>query len=262
MAAAGWCAMEMSWIAAAIGLVVGMLVGLTGVGGAALTTPALVLVLRVDPAVAVGSDLMYAAITKLVGAWQHARQGSVDRVVVRRLLVGSLPATVIALAALIWLRRRAALDGVVIYLLGGALVLVALLMLLQPQRWRWGALDVPGSGRLGLAVAGAVVAAIVAFTSVGSGSLLLAFLAVRTRLSATELVGTSVAHAVLVTGIDAAAHQWLGSVDWALVINLLCGSIPGVWIGSRAALAIPESWLRRGVALLLLFSGWRLVALD
>jgi len=254
---------ELSLIFPLSGFLVGVLVGLTGMGGAALMTPFLILVLGTRPVVAVGTDLAYGAVTKLVGAFLHWRQGTVDLQLVKRLALGSIPAGLAAVAALRSLADSAVdADEAVRRALGGVLILVAVILLSRvvgvrlpdmPPRWR-AALQ----GR-GTVVAGAVVGALVGFTSVGSGSLLVPFLIAVFPLTSAQIVGTDVFHAAILVTATAIGHAQGGSVDWAIVFGLLTGSIPGVALGSWMAPRMPARALRAGLAALLLVTGISLV---
>jgi uncharacterized membrane protein YfcA len=245
------------------GFLVGMLVGLTGMGGGAIMTPFLISVVGVGPVVAVGTDLVYSAATKIVGAWLHARQQTVDFGLAKRLATGSLPAGLLAVAV-IRLLPDAGVDAdlAVRRALGGVLVLVALLMLCRlfvagervlPERWRR---RLEGRGTI---VAGAIVGALVGFTSVGSGALLVPFLMCVYPLSPGMVVGTDVFHAAALVSVTGLAHAHGGTVDWLLAATLLLGSVPGVAVGTWIAPRAPVRVLRAGLASLLLVTGWSLM---
>jgi len=247
----------------AAGFVVGLLVGLTGMGGGAVMTPFLISVVGIGPVVAVGTDLVYSAATKIVGAWLHTRQQTVDFVLVKRLAMGSVPAGLAAVAAIRFLPAVGVdADQAVRRGLGAVLILVALVILGRmfvarernmPERWR-AALE----GR-GTIVAGAVVGALVGFTSVGSGALLVPFLIFVYPLSPARVVGTDVFHAAILVSVTGLAHAQGGSVDWPLAVTLLAGSIPGVSIGTWIAPRAPVRVLRVGLASLLLLTGLSLM---
>lgn len=248
---------------AAAGLLVGFLVGVTGMGGGAVMTPFLISVVGVGPVVAVGTDLIYSAITKIVGAWLHTRQRTVDFALVRRLAIGSVPAGLAAVAAVSFLPAVGVdADQAVKRALGLVLVLVAVVMLCRvfatreralPERWRR-ALE----GR-GTIAAGIIVGALVGFTSVGSGALLVPFLICVYPLSPAKVVGTDVFHAAILVTVTGVAHAQIGSVDWALAGTLLVGSIPGVSLGTWVAPRAPVRILRAGLASLLLITGLSLM---
>jgi hypothetical protein len=247
----------------AAGLLVGFLVGVTGMGGGAVMTPFLISVVGIGPVVAVGTDLVYSAATKTVGAWLHTRQRTVDFVLVKRLAMGSVPAG-LAAVALIRVLPSAGVnaDQAVRRALGVVLILVALVMLCRlfarreqslPERWR-AALE----GR-GTIAAGAIVGALVGFTSVGSGALLVPFLICVYPLSPATVVGTDVFHAAILVSVTGLAHAQGGAVDWQLAVTLLAGSIPGVMLGTWIAPRAPVRVLRAGLASLLLITGLSLM---
>jgi uncharacterized membrane protein YfcA len=245
------------------GFVVGLLVGLTGMGGGAIMTPFLISVVGVGPIVAVGTDLVYNAATKIVGAWLHARQGTVDFDLVKRIAMGSLPAGLAAVAALSLLPGFGVdADQAVRRALGAVLVLVAVVMLsrligardrIASEQWR-ATLSGPGT-----IAAGAIVGALVGFTSVGSGALLVPFLVYVFPMSPARIVGTDVFHAAILVTVSGVAHAQGGTVDWPLAGTLLVGSIPGVTIGSWMAPRAPVRILRAGIASLLLITGLSLI---
>jgi len=245
------------------GCLVGFLVGATGMGGGALMTPFLILAIGTRPVVAVGTDLVYGATTKIVGAYLHWRQGTVDLQLVKRLAIASVPGGLAAVVSMRLLANSPGLaDGVVKRALGGVLVAVAVLMLARlagvlpdalPERWRR-ALE--GGGTL---VAGALVGVLVGFTSVGSGALLVPFLACVFPRNSARIVGTDVFHAAILLTVTAVGHAEGGAVDWSLAAALLVGSIPGVALGSWMSPRIPANALRAGLASVLLLTGLTLV---
>jgi uncharacterized membrane protein YfcA len=256
------------WLAAS-GFVVGVLVGLTGVGGGALMTPILILVFGVRPTLAVGTDLAYAAITKLVSSVQYWRRGQVNFPYVRWLVVGSVPATI----ATIWIvspwiaDAGIDLESVTTRALGTMLVVVAVVNLTEPLLY---------GGRLRdsrlirshavqtrfkepiLIVGGVVIGAGVGLTSVGSGSLLMAILLLVSELDILVLIGTDIVHAMVLITAAGTAHWIRGNVEFHLVGTLLIGSIPGAWIGSHLSPYVPRSVLRMGLALVLGATGLKL----
>jgi uncharacterized membrane protein YfcA len=255
--------MELSAVFPLSGFLVGLLVGLTGMGGAALMTPFLILVLGTRPVVAVGTDLAYGSLTKLVGAFLHWRQGTVDLPLVKRLAIGSLPAGLFGVAALRMMPTAGVdADDAVRRALGAVLILVAAVLLIRilgvrlpemPERWRT---SLQGRGTI---VVGAIVGALVGFTSVGSGSLLVPFLVAIFPLTSAQVVGTDVFHAAILVTVTAVGHAQGGFVDWGIVAGLLVGSIPGVALGSWMAPRVPARALRVGLAALLLVTGITLV---
>jgi uncharacterized membrane protein YfcA len=237
---------------------VGILVGLTGMGGAALLTPFLILVVGVKPVLAVGTDLVYGAITKVVGGAVHWRQKTVNLETVRTLAIGSVPGGVAGVALLRALNSSAGgADESVKHWLGVVLIAVAVALLarsfgLLPQvmpAWmerRKRAVTITWGFLVGVAVG---------LTSVGSGSLMMPFLMMLNPGKPSEAVGTDVVHAAVLLGATATLHGGAGHVDWALVPVLLAGSIPGVLIGSRMAKLVPARELRVGLSALLLMTG-------
>ena len=247
------------------GFVVGFVVGITGVGGGSLMTPLLVAGFGVAPVTAVGTDLLYAALTKLGGSWAHSRKGTVDWQVVRLLATGSVPA---ALAS-VWLMHALhlgdqSLKTLVTGVLGVALVLTALALLgkswlarshgAAPREWP------PRRVAAATVLAGAVLGGLVAISSVGAGALgvvVLQFLYPRT--ASARIVGTDIAHAVPLTLVAGLGHAALGSVDFGLLGCLLLGSLPGIWLGSHVGVKIPDRILRPALAGMLLLVGGRIV---
>ncbi|HEB92822.1 MAG TPA: sulfite exporter TauE/SafE family protein [Gammaproteobacteria bacterium] len=257
--------MDVGYIVSGFG--VGLLVGITGVGGGALMTPLLIFGFGISPAVAVGTDLVFAAITKASGVWTHARQSTVDWRVVGRLASGSLPAALLTLAVLGEVDTHSAeAQGFITTLLGVALMLTAAALL-----WRSHLSKVPhrhdddGVERKGVVLAtvaaGVVLGVLVTLTSVGAGALGAAALFwLYPRFSAVRVVGTDIAHAVPLTAVAGFGHWQMGSVDTGLLMMLLIGSLPGIYLGSRLSKKIPERWLRPALATLLLVIGFRMVA--
>jgi len=247
----------------ATGFVVGLLIGLTGIGGGAVMTPFLILVLGTRPLVAVGTDLVYGAVTKAAGAWLHWKQGTVDMRLALRLAAASVPAGVMAVLALQTLPSSTAeADEAVRRGLGVVLIIVALLMAIRlrsdlslavPERFRR-LLQGPGTY-----IVGAFVGALVGFTSVGSGSLLVPFLVSVYPMSTARIVGTDVFHAALLVTATAAGHVHGDAVDWPLAAGLLIGSIPGVMLGSWMAPKVPSRALRAALVVLLLVTGFKML---
>jgi uncharacterized membrane protein YfcA len=244
------------------GFVVGLLVGLTGMGGGVLMTPLLMLGLGLPASTAVGTDLAYSTVTKLAGAWQHRRQGTVDRRVVAAMATGSIPATILAVTLLAWLNHRdaALTDRWLQRAVGLMLVIAAALMLrrlLRPQP-DYSALSTQGRP-LGTALPlrrliaiGALGGFVVGITSIGSGSVIIALLVLVAPLPSRQLVGTDVAHAALLVGAAALGHLLVGEVDLPLAALLLTGSVPGVLLGSRLVVVVPRRPLQIGLAGLLM----------
>jgi len=232
------------------GFAVGMLVGMTGVGGGSLMTPLLILLFGVHPATAVGTDLIYAAITKTGGSLVNSYAHSIDWRVVRRLAAGSLPATVITLSALSLLKLNGeAASGLITLVLSFALLLTALVLvfgekIIAAYRARVDAVE-PARTALLTVVTGAVLGVLVSISSVGAGAIgVVALVLLYPRMPMAKIVGSDIAHAVPLTLAAGLGHWAIGSVDWTIIVSLLAGSLPGIFIGSTFAIKIPERALR------------------
>jgi len=247
------------------GFVVGGLVGFTGVGGGSLMTPLLVLVFGIAPTTAVGTDLLYAAITKSNGTLVHALHDTVDWRITRRLAVGSVPATIATLVALALLGRSSihAANGLITSVLGFALILTAVTMLFRGWVLRYLARHTDRLGdretRLLTILLGAFLGVLVSISSVGAGAIgITILLALYPRFPTVRLVGSDIAHAVPLTFLAGIGHWALGAVDWAMLGSLLIGSLPGIAIGSFLAARIPDQFLRPVLASTLAAVGLKL----
>ncbi len=246
------------------GFLVGLLVGQTGVGGGSLMTPLLVLLFGVHPATAVGTDLLYAAATKTVGTLVHGLNRTVDWRVVLRLASGSIPATLLTLLILSEIDPGRHGDGMIAAILGVMLLLTAASLVFRRQfltfmgRWLRG---IAPRRTAGLTIAlGASLGVLVTISSVGAGALgVTALLLLYPAAPMAVIVGSDIAHAVPLTLVAGLGHWWLGSVNWPLLASLLCGSIPGVILGSHIAVRVPEAFLRGTLAAVLTVVGARLV---
>lgn len=250
------------------GAFVGFLVGLTGVGGGSLMAPILILMFGFNPAVAVGTDLWFAAITKTVGGGIHHKLGSPDWAVVRRLAMGSIPAAVVTLVWLGMVHQGRLESDLLMTLLGGALLITAVLMLAKarltaPLRKFHHLPDGRTQRRQLVAtiVGGAAVGVLVTLTSVGAGALVAVLLALTypLRLSAKTIVGTDIIHAVPLTLVAAIGHSWLGNVDVWLLASLLIGSVPGIIAGSLVAGKVNDALVRYALAAMLVVTGVKMV---
>ncbi|HEX4984912.1 MAG TPA: sulfite exporter TauE/SafE family protein [Burkholderiales bacterium] len=248
------------------GLLVGFVVGLTGVGGGSLMTPLLVMVFGVSPATAVGTDLLYASLTKATGVWVHARRGNVEWRLVGWLAAGSLPAAVIALVVLHLIGIDShRIGGVITGSLGVALILTALAILFRERLQRIGRREGADNWRsrhvvTATVATGALIGALVALSSVGAGAVGVAALFwLFPLLPASRIVGSDIAHAVPLTLLAGLGHLYLGTVDWHLLVNLLVGSLPGIYAGSHLSGRIAERWLRPALASMLVLVGGKLV---
>jgi uncharacterized protein len=246
------------------GFVVGLLVGFTGVGGGSLMTPLLVLLFGIRATTAVGTDLLYACVTKTVGTAVHGFSGTVEWRIVRRLATGSIPATALTLVALSHYQRQVqASSNVITTVLGFALILTAVSIVFR--KWILNALaDVaarltPQGTVLLTAALGAILGVLVSLSSVGAGAIGVTFLLILyPKLPARKLVGSDIAHAVPLTLIAGIGHWFLGSIDGALLVSLLVGSIPGVILGSYVSARVPDKVLRPVLAGTLAVVGARL----
>jgi uncharacterized membrane protein YfcA len=243
----------------AVGLVVGFMIGLTGVGSGALMAPVL-LVLGIPPSTVVGSDLMFGLLTKIVGVGSHVQRRTISWRWVWLMATGSLPGVLIGARIL---AHFAGAPTVIRIWIGAVLVLTPVIALgLEIVRLRnaaWVAkLQQPRP--VTIALLGAAIGVTVGTTSVGSGSLVDMALVLFSPLSGALLIGTGIAHAVLFTGAGAAAHWSLGTVDVALVGQLLAGSIPGVLVGGWVARRSPPAMVRWGATTLVLLSGLALLS--
>ncbi|MES2150355.1 MAG: sulfite exporter TauE/SafE family protein [Pseudomonadota bacterium] len=240
------------------GFAVGLLVGMTGVGGGSLMTPLLTLLFGVSPSVAVGTDLAFASITKSAGTFTHRLRGTVRWDIVRRLCVGALPAAVVATLAL---KHYGTLDQqisqLIRYSIAGSVLLTVVALMFKGKMMIWIHAH-PERQLQGRALtcatvaAGAVLGTLVTISSIGAGAIGATLLVLLyPKLSSAEVAGTDIAYAVPLTAIAAFGHWWLGSINWELLSMLLLGSLPGITLGSWLARAVPERFLRGLLAMTL-----------
>ncbi len=232
------------------GLGVGILVGLTGIGGGSLMTPLLILVGGVSPAVAIGSDLAYGAITKTVGGWRHLRLGTVDLGVTKWMAFGSIPGSIAGVALSTLIDVEALLAIVAVALSIAALAILGRAFVRTSKEHESVALD--RRNRIGAVTTGLVLGTLVGMTSVGSGALIGPILILLFRLSPKRVVGTDVFHAAILLWTAGIAHGVVGNVDYGLVATILIGSLPGVWFGTALLDRIPPAGLRPLLACVLL----------
>jgi uncharacterized protein len=249
------------------GFGVGILVGTTGMGGGSLMTPLLILLFGINPVVAVGTDLAYAAVTKTVGGWRHFRSGTVHMRLALWLAVGSCPAALAGVWVLDRLRDAFGddFDTFMLVSIAAALLLVGGLILwralagsahLEREREDFRIETRHKVAAVGL---GAFVGFVLGITSAGSGTLISIGLIMGFRLTPRRVVGTDVAHAAVLLWVAALAHLVSGNIDFGLAGTILVGSLPGVWIGSALAVRLPERGLRPALGIVLLASGLALV---
>ena len=251
------------------GLSVGLLVGLTGVGGGSLMTPLLVFLFGFTPTTAVGTDLLFAALTKTGGvAVHHRSHGSVDWKIVRLLCLGSLPAAVAVIFGLEYFDvPRKALAAVMGNALGVALIMTASALFFRNRLKQAGLqseshppgrfhhLQVPATIFVGL-----LLGVLVTLSSVGAGALgTVALFFLYPRIQTVRIVGTDLAHAIPLTAVAGLGHLHMGNVDFVLLGSLLIGSLPGIWVGSHLSARIPEHFLRPLLASVLMLIGLKFV---
>ncbi len=247
------------------GFGVGLLVGMTGVGGGSLMTPLLILLFGIHPASAVGSDLLYAAVTKTGGTLVHGLNGTIDWRVVGRLAAGSVPATALTLLFLARLDvSGTTASGLITGVLGAALFATGIALIFRKRilvayARHVGKLSPRRTALLTMAT-GAVLGGLVSISSVGAGAIgMTALILLYPHLPTERIVGSDIAHAVPLTLMAGVGHWMLGSVDLPLVGVLLAGSLPGILIGSVLAARVPDALLRFVLAFTLMFAGGKLV---
>ena len=258
---------------ALFGLLVGFLVGLTGVGGGSLMTPFLVTVVGVPAPTAVGTDLTFATLTKLTGSFQHFRQRSVNLEIALFLGMGSIPAGLLGVGTLEWIKGAfdpETVESIMVTLIAVTLVVVGASLIFReyfmPERTRVsrpGAWD--GKGRMSTrrriltVLLGAFGGYLVGLTSIGSGSVMAVLLLLFYPISPAVIVGTDITHAMFLSFVVGLAHMTQGNVNFGLAGTLLLGGIPGVLVGSRLAPYIPSKPLKSILAIMLIFVGVRLL---
>ncbi|MEC0767652.1 sulfite exporter TauE/SafE family protein [Bacillus atrophaeus] len=247
-----------------MGLFVGTLVGLTGVGGAALLTPLLIL-LGINPSIAVGTDLVYNSITKLFGVASHWKQKTINLKLVKYLAIGSIPSASVAIGILhMFPAFHQHQEEIIKHALGYVMTLVALSIIirvfldkkLRPNRWQLKSLE---DKRALTILIGVVFGFIVGLTSIGSGSLFAIAMLYLFKMKTSEIVGTDIAHAFLLVTVAGLLNASFGSVDYLLAANLLIGSIPGVLLGSHFSPKFSPRPLQFIMAAIILISGLKLI---
>jgi len=245
------------------GLGIGVLVGMTGMGGGSLMTPLLILIFGIQPTTAIGTDIFYSAVTKTVGGWRHFRMKTVNMELVKWLSFGSVPAAVLGVAIVSVLQDHIGedrLDSLVYAVLGGTLLMVGVITLtralilrdLVVERDRF---EVERRHKVAAILIGATTGFVIGITSAGSGTVIAILLIAVYRLAPKRVVGTDVFHAAILLWAAGIAHWIGGNVDFTLAANILIGSIPGVVIGAALSDKAPQGFIRTALGLVLVGSG-------
>jgi hypothetical protein len=254
------------------GFFVGAIVGLTGVGGGSLMTPILIFLFGIKPYLAVGTDLLFAAFTKMGGTIKMARSGRIDWIVVRNLSAGSIPASLITLYVLhVVGPADPQVQAVMTTTLGCALLLTAVATLYKAIRGKTS----PKTVALGQEILaatpkhwslpllfGAVIGTLATLTSVGAGAIgVTVLMLLYPLLPLPRIIAADIAYAVPLTLVAGLGHASIGSVDWPMLGALLAGSLPGIWVGSHFTPKAPERLIRSLLSFLLAYAGLKLIAL-
>jgi uncharacterized protein len=245
------------------GLGIGVLVGMTGMGGGSLMTPLLILIFGIQPTTAIGTDIFYSAVTKTVGGWRHFRMKTVNLELVKWLALGSVPAAVSGVVLVSILKDRIGedrLDSLVYAVLGGTLLMVGIITLaralilrnLIDERDRF---EVERRHKVAAIVIGATTGFVIGITSAGSGTVIAILLIAVYRLAPKRVVGTDVFHAAILLWAAGIAHWVGGNVDFVLAANILIGSVPGVVIGAALSDRAPQGFIRTALGVVLIGSG-------
>lgn len=244
------------------GFGIGLLIGMTGMGGGSLMTPLLILLFGIQPVTAVGTDIFYGAVTKTAGAWRHLKHHTVHRAIVFWLAVGSVPMAIAGVWLIEILQSKYGEDTVnqvVLGAVGAALLVVGIATLIRalflrdviPERY---ALHLYRRHIIAAVITGATTGFVIGLTSAGSGTLIAIVLIAVFRLTPQRVVGTDVVHAAILLWAAGLAHWVGGNVDLGLAANILVGSIPGVLIGSQLAVKIPTGFLRNALGVVMIAS--------
>ncbi|HYC82906.1 MAG TPA: sulfite exporter TauE/SafE family protein [Solirubrobacterales bacterium] len=245
------------------GLGIGMLVGMTGMGGGSLMTPLLILFFGTNPSTAIGTDIFYSAITKVVGSWRHLKMKTVNMELVRWLAYGSVPAAVAGVGLIALVKERVSeerMDELLYAVLGGTLLMVGVITLLRAlilrglidERERF---DVETRHKVAAVVIGATTGFVIGITSAGSGTVIAILLIAVYRLAPKKVVGTDIVHAAILLAAASVAHWVGGNIDFGLAGNILVGSIPGVIIGAALSDRAPQGFIRVSLGVVLVGSG-------
>jgi uncharacterized membrane protein YfcA len=248
------------------GFGIGILVGMTGMGGGSLMTPLLILAFGYSPVTAVGSDIAYAAVTKTVGGWRHFRLGTVNLGLSLWLAVGSVPSAIVGVWVIEYLHRHYgdSFDDVVLTMLACALILVGVIVLVRSLfmtnavNGERESFELERRHKVAAVLIGATTGFVIGLTSAGSGTLIAVFLIVLYRMAPKTVVGTDVFHAAILLWAAGIAHWIGGNVDFVLVGSILIGSIPGVWIGSHLTVRMPTTIVRTALGVVLMASSFAL----
>ena len=251
----------------AFGLGIGVLVGMTGMGGASLMTPLLILIFNVTPVTAIGTDIFYAAITKTVGGFQHLKLKTVHRGIAFWMAVGSVPSALVGVYVIEILQREYGekrLEELVLGMLGGALLVVGVATLLRTIFFKdviaeRSAMHLYRRHIVAALLTGVICGFVIGLTSAGSGTLIAIALIAIFRLTPQRVVGTDVFHAAVLLWAAGVAHWVGGNIDFGLAGNILLGSIPGVIIGTKLSVKAPQGFLRGALGVVLILSGATLV---
>lgn len=258
--------MEFYLLVIVIGFIVGGFIGMTGMGGGALMTPILITILKIEPIIAIGSDIIYAALTKVAGSYQHIKQKTVDFKLVKNLAKGSVPGAILGGLLSYYLTAQGInIDSFIKSFLGGALIVVALTLIMslifKAHSYKKKLHDVLHLDRhlvLYTVLTGLLGGFLVGLTSVGSGTVMMALILIIYNTSLRKVIGSDIVHATILLFTAGITHFFIGHVDWMLVLFLLIGSIPGVIIGSKLAKRAPKKVIKSVLIVLLLFFGVRL----
>jgi uncharacterized membrane protein YfcA len=252
------------------GFGIGLLIGMTGMGGGSLMTPLLILLFGIQPVTAVGTDIFYGAVTKTAGAWRHLKHRTVHRAIVFWLAVGSVPMAIAGVFLIEFLQREYGEDSVnqvVLGAVGAALLVVGIATIIRalflrdviPERY---ALHLYRRHIIAAIITGATTGFVIGLTSAGSGTLIAIVLIAVFRLTPQRVVGTDVVHAAILLWAAGAAHWIGGNVDLGLAANILLGSVPGVLLGSQLAVRVPTGLLRNALGVVMVASAIVLITKE
>lgn len=254
-----------------LSFIVGIIVGLTGIGGASLITPMLIFVFQVPPAIAVSSDVVAATLMKVIGGIKHWKQQTLDLQAVKWLALGSVPGSLTGVGILYLIKRSGTLnlDYILLRAIGLMILLVTLLgiaqLLLKSFAPKWKLPEPPKFdlktklGRVLTLSVGAVLGCLVGLTSVSSGAMFAIVLITFFRLDSRKLVGTDISQAAILLIFTSLGHLCLGTVNWSLVLPIWLGTVPGVLLGAKLCTITPQRPLRFVIYAILVGVSWKLV---